>query len=168
MGMDFSSSSADGSRRQDSIFRMFFLVLVFVAAGFLFWKNYERSMDVILFSHVVQDETDTLSREQKDELSSIAKGLQDRFGFGLQIRVLDNLVQTPEPDSRVIFMGISPACREVSIVWPPVLRRALPQGFTRHLEEEHFEEYWQGDNWPRGLYQALQRLGEELLAIEQE
>ena len=168
MGMSFFPRSGSGSRGQSSTFRVFLLVLLFVVVGILFWKNYERSMDVILSSHVVQDETETLSREQKDELSSFAKGLQDRFGFGLQIRVFEHFVQTPEPDSRVIFMGISPANQEVEIVWPPVLRRALPDDFTRHLEEEHFEEYWQGDNWPRGLYQALQRLGEELLAIEQE
>ncbi len=160
--------SGSGGRGQSSTFRIFVTVLLFVVVGLFFWKNYERSMDVILSSHLVRDETGTLSREQKDELSSFAMGLQDRFGFGLQIRVFEHFVEKPEPDSRVIFMGVSPAFQEVEIVWPPVLRRALPEDFTRHMEEEHFEEYWQGENWSRGLYQALHMLKEELLAIEQE
>ncbi len=168
MSMSLLPSSASGGRRQSSTFRIFIAALLFVVVGLLFWKNYERSMDAILSSHVVNDETETLTRDQQDQLASFARSVQDRFGFGIQIKVFEHFVETPEPDSRVIFMGISPACEEVAVVWPPVLRRALPEDFTRHLEEEHFEKYWQGGNWPRGLYQALHMLGEELLAIEQE
>ncbi|WP_291323314.1 TPM domain-containing protein [Desulfonatronospira sp.] len=166
--MNILPRSGSGSKRKSSTFRVFFTVILFVVVGLLFWKNYERSMDVILTSHMVTDETDTLSREQQDQLASFSRSMQDRFGFGVRIRVFEHFVAAPEPDSRVLFMGISPAYQEVAIVWPPVLKRALPQDFVQYLEEEHFEGYWQGEDWPRGLYQALHMLGEELLAIEQE
>ncbi len=156
-----------GASSLNATIRILLTVLLFVGVGYLFWKNYERSLDLIFSENLVVDETNTLSSKQREELSNISANLEERFGFGVRIQVFDQDISAPEPDTRKIFIGLSPELQESEIVWPPVLKQALPGATVQELENRHFARYWPHD-WPRGLYSALNKLGEELLKIEQE
>lgn len=152
--------------RRNATLRMLMLVILFVGIGYLFWKNYERSMDTIQTRHVVQDETQSLDREIVQEIVAFSKSLQQRFGMTLQVKIFEEFVISPRVDSKVIFIGLSPRYKESSVVFPPIMRRALPGEFVTHITEEHFDEFWQNGNWRQGLVQALNKIGEEMIKIE--
>ncbi|MCA1743643.1 MAG: hypothetical protein LC631_06815 [Desulfovibrionales bacterium] len=152
--------------RRNATLRLLMLVILFVGIGYLFWKNYERSMETIQTRHVVQDETQTLNREIVQEIVAFSTSLQQRFGMSLQVKIFEGFVITPRKDSKVIFIGLSPRYKEASIKFPPLMRSALPEGFVTYIKEDHFDEFWVNGNWQQGLIQALNKIGEEIIKIE--
>ncbi|RQD56956.1 MAG: hypothetical protein D5R98_09240, partial [Desulfonatronovibrio sp. MSAO_Bac4] len=66
--------------RRNATLRMLMLIILFVGVGYLFWKNYERSMDTIQTRHLVQDETQSLDKETVQEIVAFSSSLQQRFG----------------------------------------------------------------------------------------
>lgn len=151
--------------RQGSTIRIILMLFLFVGVGYLFWKNYERSMDTIQTRHIVNDETGTLEDELVRDIVSYSKSFQRRFGMGVQVRIFQNFVVSPPQDSRMIFIGISPRYKESSVVFPPILQRALPEDFVSMIRYDHFERYWD-DDWQKGLAEALNLIGQEMVKIE--
>lgn len=158
--------SYGAKKRRNYSLRMLMLVILFAGVGYLFWKNYERSMDTIQTRHVVQDETQSMDKELVQEIVAFSTSLQQRFGMTLQVKIFEEFVISPRKDSRVIFIGLSPRYKEHSIVFPPLMQRALPEEFVTHIKEEHFHEFWENENWQEGLVQALNKIGEEMIKIE--
>ncbi len=152
--------------RRNATLRMLMLIILFVGVGYLFWKNYERSMDTIQTRHLVQDETQSLDKETVQEIVAFSSSLQQRFGMSLQVKIFEGFVITPREDSKIIFIGLSPRYKESSIKFPPLMRRALPEEFLTHITQEHFDEFWENGNWQQGIVQALNKIGEELIKIE--
>ncbi|WP_028574375.1 hypothetical protein [Desulfonatronovibrio hydrogenovorans] len=162
--MIFSSTGFKG--RQSSTIRILLMLVLFVGVGYLFWKNYERSMETIQSRHIVNDETETLDSDLQKEIVSFSGNLQRRFGIGVQVRIFRGFIVSPGDDSRMIFIGLSPAHQESTILFPPILKRALPQEVVHHLQVEHFEAYWEDGDWQQGLIEALNTIGQEMMKIE--
>lgn len=162
--MIFPHSSS--RRRQSSTLRILLMLILFVGVGYLFWTNFERSMDMVLTRHVVNDETNTLDQDTINEISSFSSSLQERFGIGMEVRIFKRFVVPPSGDSRTIFIGISPEQREDIIIFPALLKRALPEQFVDYVANEHFDRYWENKNWQQGLMDFLNLLSQEIMQIE--
>ncbi len=142
------------------------IILLLSGMGYLYWKSSQRFTDSVLSRYLVMDETGTLTDVQKKDISSFSSDMLARHGFGLMLRVFEDHAAVPDPDTRMIFMGLSPDHEQVIIVWPPVLKRAITPEVIHYLEQEHFLQYWE-DDWPAGVVAAMDRLLEELNKIEQ-
>ncbi|MFP4107742.1 MAG: TPM domain-containing protein [Desulfonatronovibrio sp.] len=162
--MIFSSSSS--KRRQSSTMRILLMLILFVGVGYLFWNNFERSMDTVLIRHMVNDETDTLDQDAINEISTFSSNLQKKFGMGIEVRIFKNFAVPPSGDSRTIFIGLSPEQKEDIIVFPALLKRALPDEFVDYVVNDHFDQYWEDNNWQQGLMDFLNLLGQEIIKIE--
>ncbi len=160
--------SRKGSSGQSSSFNLLIVALLLFGGGYLILSNSGRSMDAIMFRHLVTDETGTLTEDQKREIIYYSNVLSQRFGYGLKVKIHEQGLDMVEPDSRIIYIGLSPAHEEVVIAWPSVLKKALPEDFLFNLEHEHFQAYFEQDDWPQGLFSAMSRLDRELIKIERE
>ncbi len=161
-------SPSPSRARKSSTLRILLMLVLFVGVGYLFWKNYERSMETIQTRHFVNDETQTLDKAAQQEIADFSRNLQQRFGTGIQVRIFKNFIVSPPQDSRTVFIGISPQHKEDIIIFPPILRRALPDEFVNYMQDEHFAQYWENDGWQRGLLEALNLLGQEMMEIERD
>ncbi len=164
--MSFFSRNA--SSGQSSSFTLLIVALLLLGGGYLLLSNSGRSMDTIMFRHLVTDETETLTEEQQREIIYYSNVLSQRFGFGLRVKIYEHGLDRVEPDPRIIYIGLSPVHEQVNIAWPPVLKKALPENFLFDLEHKHFQAYFEQDDWPQGLFSAMRRLDRELIKIERE
>lgn len=162
--MIFSPSSS--KRRQSSTLRILLMLILFVGVGYLFWKNFERSMDTVLTRHVVNDETNTLDRDTINEISTFSSNLQKRFGIGIEVRIFQKFAVPPSGDSRTIYIAVSPEYKEDIITFPSLLNKALPEDFVEYVKNEHFDRYWEDEGWQQGLMDFLNLLGQEIMEIE--
>ncbi len=162
--MLFSQSSSRG--RQSATLRILLMLILFVGVGYLFWKNYERSMDMIQTRHIVKDETQSLDQDVLDSIASFSSNLRQRFGIGVQVKIFQGFIVPPAKDSRTVFIALSPQYRESRVIFPPLLDRALPDDFLDYMHNEHFEKYWDNEGWHKGLMDALNMFGQEMMKIE--
>ncbi len=156
-----------GSNRS-SVVRMLLMIGLFMAVGYLFWTNYEQSMDTIQTRHVLRDETDTLNEDMREKIVSFSRNLRERFGMGVQVRIFEDVVMAPPADPKIIYIGLSPRHMESAVVFPPLLRAALPDDFVDYISSEHFENSWENQAWVESLVQALNLIGREMMKIEQQ
>jgi hypothetical protein len=123
------------------------------------WSHYSgegRSfMDRVASDTAIEDETGTLSHQDLEFLARFASGLREDFGQQAVIRIFQGPVIMPELDSRTLFIGLSPEMREAMVVFPPLVERALPEGFARRLSTGHFPLAFDAGDWPGGLKAAL-------------
>lgn len=162
--MIFSPSPTRG--RKSSTLRILLMLVLFVAVGYMFWVNYERSMETIHTRHMVSDQTQAMDPEVQQKIASFSRNLQQRFGIGVQVRIFSDTIVIPPQDSRTVFIGLSPRHKEDVIVFTPILERALPREYIDYMHNEHFFSYWEDGNWEKGLLKALNLLGEEIMKIE--
>ena len=105
--------------------------------------------------HVLQDNHRNYT---KDTLQY--NGLAAVTGRGLLTS--DGEITPPKLDERTLFIGLSPAQKQVVIIWPPLLAGALGADFTRYLAEEHFTPYFEGGSAAEGLVHALALIWDRL------
>ncbi|WP_457572082.1 hypothetical protein [Desulfovulcanus sp.] len=148
------------------IFRGLGLVAVFVAVGILFWKHYERSITTIQARQSIWDQTKTLTEKQKKSIYNFSAQLKKRYGLTLQLKITKERVFIPKLDSKTIFIGLCPKYKEVIVRFPPLVEKVLGIKFLRYLQEEHFVPYFENDNWPQGLGEALNLIAQKLMEVE--
>ena len=144
------------------------LVFIFVLAGLLFWKYYERSLDRIIAGQQIVDETDELAAEQKEQIARFAETLKQDYGLRFELQVYQGRIKPPNLDSRTLYIGLSPERGEWRIVFPVLLKQALPEDFVRYLQEEHFRGRLRQDVWPRALLNGLHAIYGHLERLQTE
>ncbi len=142
------------------------LVFIFVLAGLLFWKYYERSLDRIIAGQQIVDETDALAAEQKEQIAQFAETLKQDYGLRFQLQVHQGRIRPPKLDSRTLYIGLSPKHGEWRIVFPVLLKQALPEDFVRYLQEEHFHGPLSDNTWPEALMNGLHAIFGHLSRIQ--
>ncbi|MFP4168696.1 MAG: hypothetical protein ACLFSY_07620 [Desulfonatronovibrionaceae bacterium] len=154
-------SATNTSTPARQLLRVLALVGVFIAAGVLFWKHYENSLNSIQSRQNMWDETETLNKSEKQAVYDFAGRIRKDFGLELNIRITRKEISVPRLDKKTIFIGLCPPRQEAVIVFPPLVRQAVGKEFIEHLENEHFRSYWP-NRWPQGLKEALVLMAERL------
>ncbi|WP_462324762.1 hypothetical protein [Desulfoplanes sp.] len=142
------------------------LIGVFVLVGVLYWHYYEDSFDKIQAKQSIWDQTKTLTTDQKQAIQSFGRMLKSRYGVDLKLKITKESVIVPTLNPRTLFIGICPERKEVTVIFPPLVRSALGNRFEDFLAQEHFTSYWKKGNWPQGLGSALTLLGERLERLD--
>lgn len=131
------------------------LVVVFVAAGLLFWKHYDRSLDRIIKKEQIVDETGRLTPEEIERINRFMETLRTDYGLDFRLHVYQGRIDAPKLDPKTLFIGLSPERGEWEIVFPVLLQKALPQEFVHYLQEEHFRGRLRRNRWPEALMNGL-------------
>lgn len=136
------------------------VVFVFMGVIWLFWKHNARTLEMLesqqaVPQQIVLDKTETLTDEQKKAVRDLSRALKSAYGLELRVVVDAVPVVVPDPDTKSIFIGMYPEGKQAVVILPPLVERALGQGFANHLRREHFIPYWESGDWPRGLGEAL-------------
>ncbi|WP_052813185.1 TPM domain-containing protein [Desulfonatronum thioautotrophicum] len=152
----------------EGLVRALGIVFVFMGVIWLFWKHNQRTIEMLDTHQVVVDRGGQLTEEQKRSVRDLSRALKSSFGLDLQLVVTTDTLPRPMVDTKTIHIGIYPEGEAVLVVLPPIVERALGQGFTRYLQDSHFEPYWADGNWRRGLGEALSLIWEALNSPEGE
>ncbi len=152
----------------EGLLRALGMVFVFMGVIWLFWKHNQRTIEMLDAHQVVVDRGGMLTDAQKQSIRDLSRALKSSFGLDLRMVVADDGLGRPQVDAKTIHIGIDPAGEIFDVLLPPLVERALGQGFVRHLREEHFAPYWASGNWQRGLGEALSLLWNALNSPEDE
>lgn len=125
----------------------------------MIWSHYsgesEGFLDRVAAQTAVEDRTGTLSTEDLAFAARFAAALSEDFGQKAVIVVFEGPVVVPALDSRTLFIGVSPSASEALVSLPPLIERALPEGFANRLTLEHFPAAFERGEWQRGLKESL-------------
>ncbi|PTN38646.1 hypothetical protein [Desulfonatronum sp. SC1] len=152
----------------EGLLRALGMVFVFMGVIWLFWKHNQRTIEMLDSHQVVVDRGGLLTDAQKQSVRDLSRALKSSFGLDLRLVVSEDGLTRPQVDAKTIHIGIDPESEVFHVVLPPIVERALGQGFIRYLGEEHFAPYWASGNWQRGLGEALSLLWNALSSPEDE
>lgn len=141
------------------------LICVFVATGWLFWVNAEKSMEKIETRGTVVDLGDRLDADQRQMLRDMGKLLKSEFGLELKVVVSAGHLQPPQGDAKTVFIGLNPKTRHVEIQLPPLVNGALGPELGKELIQRHIAPAFVNDTWPSGLLKAIEDLLERLAEL---
>lgn len=141
----------------------FFVVMTVV--GWAFWQQSEKTARELAARQAIADPAKLLTGQELSFVKEFAANLERRYGIKFRLLVADGEITPPKLDERTLFIGLSPARREVAIVWPPLLAGALGTEFTRYLADEHFKPYLDGGDAAEGLVHALALIWDRLTKL---
>lgn len=143
---------------REQLVRSLLLIIVIAATAWGFWKNSERQIDRLNTRGSVWDEAQVLSDSDKTRLRDIVKLFKDRYGLAVLIHVRREKIVAPSQDDKTIFIGAVPSSGETCIMVPPLVRRALPQGFLENLEKDPLGLAIQAEACEYGLTETLHQI----------
>jgi hypothetical protein len=138
----------------------FFVVMTVVA--WAFWQQSERTVRELSARQAIADQMKLLSGKDLAFVKEFAANLERRYGLKFRLLTSAEAIAPPDLDQRTLFIGLSPARKEVVIVWPPLLAGALGADFTRYLADEHFTPYLAAGDTSQGLVHALALIWDRL------
>ncbi len=134
--------------------RTFLFALVCLGVVWGFWKNNERIVKDLNAKSAVQDQTGTLSEEDRTFLLTFADSLRTRHGLKFRLIVAPGPVPLLEPDPHLLFVGLSTGSGKAQVLFPPLLARALAPGLAADLSGRLTLALQHGD-WPQELKESL-------------
>jgi hypothetical protein len=152
----------------EGLLRALGIIFVFMGVIWLFWKHNQRTIEMLDSHQVVVDRGAMLTDAQKQSVRDLSRALKSSFGLDLRLVVSADGLTPPSLDAKTIHIGLDPEGKTFHVALPPIVERALGQGFTRYLREEHFISYWASGNWQRGLGEALSLIWNALNSPEDE
>jgi hypothetical protein len=156
-----------GSTFGERVLRSMGLILLLAGISYLYWNNYERSMQRIGMRQAVMDRTGQLSAERMEEVWEFSNRMRERFGITVEVRIAQRELLAPDQGPRTLYIGLVPSERRSMIVFPPLVERALGREFITYLREEHFRMYWDSEQgWQEGLRQAMILIWDQLRQME--
>ena len=154
-----------GKTPGEQFLRFILLICVFGLVIWLFWQQSEKTMKQLAARGAIWDQTEQLTKGEKDALREFASMFKDDFGLELRLNVVTTDVVLPDLDSKTIFIGLNPETRQVLVEFPPLVRRALGTDFLYSLQNEHFTPYFEEGKWPEGLFQGVNRIWEAMMGV---
>ena len=122
-----------GEGREKAI-RSVLLVALFALCGVGFWFHFEQRFAQIEAEHAFQDETGTVTRAQREILAEYADRLRQAWGVKTLVHIRRESVPAPKLKTDTLFVGVAPGRRLALVLAPPLVKKALPPGFTFGLE----------------------------------
>lgn len=155
-----------GKSLGEQFLRLMLLLAVFAAVGWGFWKNSERTMEMLEARGTVWDQTETLEQDQRKAIRDYAKLFENEYGLELKVHVVREELDMPALDSKTLFLGVNLQERDVVLHFPPLVDKALPQGLRVDLVER-FHPHIQDHTWPQAIVLTLRRIWDELGDVSQ-
>ena len=143
---------------REQLARSLLLIIVIAATAWGFWKNSERQIDQLNTRGSVWDEAQVLSDSEKAGLRDIVKLFKEHYGLTVLIHIRNGTIQPPSPDGKTIFIGLAPSSGDAVVAVPPLVRRALPQGFLEKLEKGPLSQAMTVGEYEWGLTEALHQI----------
>lgn len=150
----------------ESFLRFMLLIAIFVGAGWLYSIHFNRTLDFIESRTAVNDQTKSLSKDQKQAFREFSKVLKNEFGLELKLVFATEPPPWPQLDNKTIYLGLDTMNHTVDIAIPPLVERALGPGYVDMLKTEHFPPFFEQGNWARGTAEALADIWKRLLKVE--
>ncbi|ABB39736.1 hypothetical protein Dde_2942 [Oleidesulfovibrio alaskensis G20] len=142
----------------EKLFRLLLLLGVFALCGWGFWYNSGAALQNLQSRGAVWDETGLLTEDDLKGLRVMATRFNAEYGIVVRIQVRKGQVTLPQPDSRTLFIIISPAHNQVLVEFPPLVRKSLGEEFMYSLQNTHFIPYFENGQWGLALADALKKI----------
>ncbi len=142
------------------------VVIVFVCVGILFWKNYESTLEKIVSRQTIYDGTKTLSPSQKRLLKQFARYVRDVYGFDFKVTISKKHLILPQESKKLLYIGICPPQRRAVVIFPIILKRALPANFVKYMQGPFANKKLSSEDWPIALMEAVQLIYNQLEKME--
>lgn len=155
-----------GKSPMERILRTLAMLLVVLVVMWAFYKNNENVLERVQKTRTVWDETGQMNRDDIDFLRGFVKSLKDTFGLNCQIQIFKGDVVVPEVDAKTLYVGLSPARRQVVMEFPALMRPALGAPFMDSLRDEHFAQAFDDNEWIRELKIAMTMIWSRLAVLE--
>lgn len=139
------------------LLRMLLLAGVFALVLWSFWSNSQRRLEDLGRQGALRDATGEFTQAEKEALFARARFFQSAYGLTLKIHVHKGSSALREATPRDVFLDIAPARREVILTLPPLVRRAVGEGFAAKVEDA-FIPYFEAGTWKEALPAALNLL----------
>lgn len=139
------------------LLRMLLLAGVFALVLWGFWSNSQRRLEDLGRQNVLRDATGEFTQAEKEALFAKARFFQSAYGLALKVQVHKGSSSLREATPRDVFLDIAPARREVILTLPPLVRRAVGEGFVTKVEDV-FIPYFAAGTWKKALPAALDLL----------
>lgn len=165
--MKITMPTPRGKSAMERAIRTLAMLLVFLVVIWAFYKNNENVMERIQKTRSVWDETGQMHKEELEFLRSFARTVRGTFGVTVRIQVFVGDIEKPDLDSKTMYIGISPALKQVVVEFPALMRPALGMEFIESLRTEYFEEAFDTGEWPRELQILTTVIWSRLTALEE-
>ncbi|WP_147819912.1 hypothetical protein [Salidesulfovibrio onnuriiensis] len=165
--MKINLPAPKGKTVMERTLRTLGMLLVFLVVIWAFYKNNENVLERVQKNRSVWDETGQLDKDEISYLRDFVKSMRERFGVAVKIQVFKGDVEMPELDSKTIYIGLSPAGRQVAVEFPPLLRPALGADFIESVNNEFFAEAFDTGQWGRELQILTTMIWSRLAALEE-
>lgn len=139
---------------------------VFAIAAWAFWLNNQRRIAQYSEEAAVKDPGQMLSESDRRLVRDFREALQERYGLNMRLSLGPGAATPQATDAKTLYLGLDPEARRAVLVLPPLLRRGLGEEFAAYLETEHFDPYFQAQDWAQGLRTALVLLWSRLESLE--
>ena len=149
----------------ERMFRVLAMILVLLAVIWAFWKNTDRTLDMIETRAAIYDQTGEMTDETKEFTRSFASSLREEFGLDFRLQVMNDALDPPELDQKTVYIGLRPSWQESLVVFPPLVERALGQDFRLAIQEGVLQEGMQTGRWQGALVETLIMIYEGLTGI---
>lgn len=149
----------------EQLARTLLLLVIFGLTVGAFWFNYEHRLKELQASSSVRDPAGMLTADDRATLLRLVDKYDTNYGVRLVVLVSPDGITLPSLDGKTLFVGVAPAKGTATVVFPPLLRKALGEQYRIILEEELLgRRLLSGDPPGRvlteGLNSLLARLGE--------
>ncbi len=146
-----------------SLVRSVGVVIVFVCVGILFWKNYESTLDKIVSRQTIYDATNTLTPSQKRIIKDFSRYLREVYGLDFRVNVSKTHLILPQDESKkILYIAICPSKRRALIIFPVILKRALPVKFVKYMEGPFVHRKLVSQDWPIYLMEGIHLIYDQL------
>ncbi|MGL4722738.1 MAG: hypothetical protein ACRCV3_05540 [Desulfovibrionaceae bacterium] len=134
--------------------RAFFLLVVFLVTGTLFWYNTKNRFSDITAKSSLLDTSLLLSKRQKEAFTSLFEHFEKRYGFTIQL-ILNPTTPSPKDKQNTLVILIDNTNKSIVLSFPPLLDRALSPS-EKTLLKTDLTNALQNKDWINTILLALE------------
>lgn len=154
-----------GNTRRERLLRGLAMLAVVGLVGWAFMQNSRNMLEKIQTEQAINDQTESIGKEDMEFLKGFITSFKQTYGIGTRIVIYKGEVLLPDPDPKILFIGLAPVQRRTILQFPTLLRPALGEDFINSLNDEFLESF-EKDDWQRELKIALTMIWSRLSALE--
>ena len=146
------------------MFRPVLLTAVILAVCWGFWTNSQNRIAALGAQSLFSDETGSLTQRQKDFVLGQIRAVREESGLMLEVNILRRPPALTRHDGARIYLDLVPGQKRAYLSLPPLVRRAVGEGFARDMERS-LEQDFASDTWQEGLQQTLASIRKKLAEV---
>lgn len=159
---------APRERGERPLVRLVRVVVFGLACLAILWgaaRNHDRVIRDLNARSAAQDQTGTLTDQDRAFLLGFVDSLRERYGVTCRVGVLKDGYAPPERDPKAMQVVIAPGAGRAGVAFPPLMDRALGPDLAPELAARLERAAAQG-RWPEELKDVLITVWERLSALD--